>query len=125
MKQTNINFMQGVLRASVGLLMLSGTCTLSAQEETAAQPKAKAKVETPKYEMKEISGTVYDAATKEPMAGVRVQALNNRLYTAMTDEAGNYTIKVPKFVTTLYVSVDEYNATQVAIKGEAGQNAYL
>ncbi len=108
MKQTNINFMQGVLRASVGLLMLSGTCVVSAQE---APAKGKAKTETPKYEMKEISGTVYDAATKEPMAGVRVQALNNRLYTAMTDEKGNYTIKVPTFVTTLYVSVDEYNAT--------------
>ena len=124
MKQTNINFMQGVLRATAGLLMLSGTCVLSAQEAP-AKPKAKAKVVAPKYEMKEISGTVYDAATKEPMAGVRVQALNNRSYTAMTDEAGNYTIKVPKFVSTLYVSVDEYNATQVAIKGEAGQNAYL
>ena len=124
MKQTNINFMQGVLRASVGLLMLSGTCVLSAQEAP-AKAKAKAKVEAPKYEMKEISGTVFDAATKEPMAGVRVQALNNRLYTAMTDEKGSYTIKVPKFVTTLYVSVEEYNATQVPIKGDVNQNAYL
>ena len=124
MKQTNINFMQGVLRASVGLLMLSGTCVLSAQEAP-AKAKSKAKVETPKYEMKEISGTVFDAATKEPMSGVRVQALNNRLYTAMTDEKGNYTIKVPKFVTTLYVSVEEYNAVQVPIKGEDNQNAYL
>ncbi|MBR4296666.1 MAG: carboxypeptidase-like regulatory domain-containing protein, partial [Bacteroidaceae bacterium] len=122
MKQTNINFMQGVLRASVGLLMLSGTCVLSAQQ---APAKSKAKAEAQKYEMKEVSGTVYDATTKEPMAGVRVQALNNRLYTAMTDDKGNYTIKVPTFVTALYVSVDEYNATQFAIKGDSNQNAYL
>ncbi|MBO7293875.1 MAG: carboxypeptidase-like regulatory domain-containing protein, partial [Bacteroidaceae bacterium] len=114
--------MQGVLRASVGILMLSGTCVLSAQE---APAKGKAKTEAQKYEMKEISGTVFDAATKEPMAGVRVQALNNRLYTAMTDDKGNYTIKVPTFVTALYVSVDEYNATQLAIKAATGQNAYL
>lgn len=122
MKHTHINFMQGVLRASVGLLMLSGTCVLSAQKVPASK---KAKTEASKYEMKEVSGTVYDIATKEPMAGVRVQALNNRLYTAMTDENGNYTIKVPTAVTTLYVSVDEYNATQLAIKGESGQDAYL
>ena len=122
MKQKHNNFMQGVLRASVGLLMLSGTCVLSAQDAPVA---AKKKTEAPKYEMKEISGTVYDAATKEPMAGVRVQALNNRLYTAMTDENGSYTIKVPTFVTTLYVSVDEYNATQFAIKANTGQDAYL
>ena len=122
MKQKHINFMQGVLRASVGLLMLSGTCVLSAQKAPVASKK---KTEAPKYEMKQISGTVYDAATKEPMAGVRVQALNNRLYTAMTDENGAYTIKVPTFVTTLYVSVDEYNATQFAIKANTGQDAYL
>ena len=122
MKQKHINFMQGVLRASVGLLMLSGTCVLSAQKAPVASKK---KTEAPKYEMKQISGTVYDAATKEPMAGVRVQALNNRLYTAMTDENGAYTIKVPTFVTTLYVSVDEYNATQFAIKASTGQDAYL
>ena len=99
MKHTYINFMQGVLRASVGLLMLSGTCVLSAQKVPASK---KAKTEASKYEMKEVSGTVYDIATKEPMAGVRVQALNNRLYTAMTDENGNYTIKVPTAYHTLY-----------------------
>ena len=103
MKHTHINFMQGVLRASVGLLMLSGTCVLSAQKVPASK---KAKTEASKYEMKEVSGTVYDIATKEPMAGVRVQALNNRLYTAMTDENGNYTIKVPTAVENVAIKND-------------------
>ena len=46
--------------------------------------------------MKEVSGVVYDAATRKPLSGVRVQALNNRYYTAMTDEQGVYHISVPE-----------------------------
>ena len=124
MNKQYFNFVQGALRASLCVLMLSGTAVLSAQTP-AVRAKAKAKAETPKYEMKEVSGTIYDAATREPMAGVRVQALNNRKYTAMTDDKGQYTIKVPTFVTTLYVSVEEYNGAHIAIKDATDQNAFL
>ncbi|MBR7029370.1 MAG: TonB-dependent receptor plug domain-containing protein, partial [Bacteroidaceae bacterium] len=79
----------------------------------------------PQYELREVSGHVYDAATKEPMVGVRVQALANRQYTAMTNAEGAYTIKIPSFVTALYIAVDGYNATQIAIKGSEGQDAVL
>ncbi len=123
MNKKYFNFLQGALRLSVGVLMLSGTCVLSAQSPASAQTKAKQ--EAQKYEMMEVSGTVYDAATREPMSGVRVQALNNRMYTAMTDEKGQYTIKVPTFVTTLYVAVEEYNGTHIAIKNSTGQDAFL
>ena len=91
------NMMQGVIRAGVCLFMLSGTCVLSAQEAdttaVAVQTKvapAKAKTVAPKYEMKQVSGHIFDAATKKPLAGVRVQALSNRFYTTMTDENGAY-----------------------------------
>lgn len=123
--------MQGALRAGVCLFMLSGTCVLSAQTADQAQganaAAAKASKQKPdsKYEMKQVSGYVYDAATKAPLAGVRVQALNNRYYTALTDDKGAYTIKVPEFVNALFVSVPDYNAVQIALKGEAEQNAYL
>ena len=106
--------MQGALRAGVCLFMLSGTCVLSANTETgvsdqksAASAPSKQK-KSSKYELKEVSGFVYDAATKAPLAGVRVQALNNRYYTALTDDKGAYTIKVPEFVTALYVSIPDY-----------------
>ena len=122
MNKQYLNFVQGAMRVGLCVLMLSGTCVLSAQTNTT---KAKAKAVTPQYEMKEVSGTIYDAATREPMAGVRVQALNNRLYTAMTNEKGQYTIKVPTFVTTLYVNVEEYNGVHIAIKDAVGQDAFL
>lgn len=130
MNKNRINLIQDALRAGVCLFMLSGTCVLSAQTEVEADeqevPVAPAKKNAePAYELKEVSGYVYDAATKAPLAGVRIQALNNRFYTALTDENGAYTIKVPTFVTSLYVSLPDYNASQIAIKGATDQNVNL
>ena len=75
--------------------------------------------------MKEVSGYVYDIATKKPLAGAKVQALNNRFYSAITEEDGSYTIKVPEFVSVLYLNLQDYNPAQVAIKGSKVANVYL
>ena len=130
-----IHLMQGALRAGVSLFMLSGACVLSAQtpEEGAeveadytesSQPVAK-KAVAPQYKMKEVSGYVYDAATKKPLAGVKVQALNNRFYSALTEDDGKYTINVPEFVDVLFINIQDYNTAQLALKGAANQNVYL
>ena len=127
-----IHLMQGTLRAGVCLFMLSGACVLSAQTPDAGHaPKAPAKhapapaKKTPTYEMKEISGYVFDGATKKPVAGVKVQALNNRYYTAMTDESGRYIIRVPEFVDVLYLNTEGYNPAQLAVKGHEAADAFL
>ncbi len=129
-KNKRNNMMQGALRAGVCLFMLSGACVLSAQTEmpdtvVAPQPSSRAAASGDKYVMKEVSGHIYDAASNAPLAGARVQALNNRYYTALTDETGAYTIKVPDFVTSLYVALPDYNAGYIAIKGSADQNTSL
>ena len=123
--------MQGALRAGVGLFLLSGSCVLSAHAATeslvaSADSAVVAKRSaSPKYQMKEVSGYVYDGATGKPLGGVKVQSLNNRLYSALTEDDGKYTISVPKFVDVLYVSLQDYNPTHLAIKGAANQNVYL
>ena len=61
-------------------------------------------------EVEEIVGTVIDAVTKEPIAGVRVEALGNNRYTAMTKVDGIFSIKVPKHVVSLYVSTPGYES---------------
>lgn len=132
-KNSKINFLQGTLQAGLGLLMLTGTTLAHAQEvEEANKPAASSmakksakKVVVPVYQMKDVSGQVFDAATKKPLAGIRVQALNNRLYTAITNEEGKYTISVPVFVTSLYVAAEEYSPLQLPIKGATGQNISL
>lgn len=123
MKANQFNIMHNALRASVCLMLLSAAPAVMAQSEVdgegveqAVVKKPVKKATTPKYAMKEVRGVVYDAATRKPMPGVRVQALNNRYYTAMTEEDGSYTIKVPTFVTALYVNADGYNGTQVSLK---------
>lgn len=131
--------MHWALRASLCLFTLSGTTVLMAQDDvdadadtieeviddSAAMVKKPKKIIAPTYEMKSVSGKVVDAATGEPIAGVRVQALNDQLYTAMTGEDGAYTISVPTFVTALYYEVSGYIGMQRAIKGESDQDVKM
>lgn len=62
-----------------------------------------------------VKGRVLDAATGEPAVGVQVQAYNQPLYAAMTDEHGEYTIKLPEWVTSLTFSADGYIVVQQPI----------
>ena len=78
-----------------------GVLPVMAQEEVEAtaddQPNPVTQVSKKQktYPMVEISGTVYDVAEDTTLAGVQIKAFNNSYYTAMTDSAGRYTIKVP------------------------------
>lgn len=129
------HLMQGTLRAGVCLFMLSGACVLSAQtpeQGDSVYDDAKTEVQktpkrpaAPQYKMKELSGKVYDGATKQPLAGVKIQALNNKFYSAITDDNGEYTIRVPEFVDVLYINLQEYNPAQVAAKGSKVAAVYL
>lgn len=69
-----------------------------------------------------VQGIVVDDATKAPVAGVRLKALNDDRYAAMTDADGKFTIKVPTFVTSLFVQAPKYASQQVSIiPGDASQ----
>ena len=101
------------------LVLLVGTSTVSAQTETVANQKAAEQLE-------EITGTVYDAATQEVIPGVRVEALNNNRYTAMTKPDGTFTIKVPAHVASLYISTPGYESVIIKArqKGDIKVNLY-
>jgi TonB-linked SusC/RagA family outer membrane protein len=62
-----------------------------------------------------VQGIVVDDATKQPLAGVRVQVLNDIRYVSMTDDEGKFTLKVPAFATSLFVQTPQYLSQQVAI----------
>ena len=84
------------------------------ETETAIkQPKRKAVQAN--YPTVTLRGKVTDQATKKPLAGIQLQALGNIRYTAMTEEDGSFSIKVPVFATALYVYAPEYMAQQVPI----------
>ena len=117
-----------LVRASIGLMMLSGAICVSAQtNDSNDTPKAPIRkvAKVVNYKMKTVSGTVLDAATKEPIEGARVAAYGNARFSIMTDENGNYNLEVPVFVNSLYVTVPEYNDLQVAFDGENAPTAEL
>ncbi len=122
MNTNSFNFRQRFFRTGALLLCFAGFLCSYAQSESGSAP---AQTATAATQLREVSGHVYDAATKEPMGGVRVQALADRRYTAMTDGKGAYTIKLPAYVTALYISVEGYNAAQLAIKGDTNQDVVL
>lgn len=64
---------------------------------------------------RDITGKVYDSATKQPAAGVHVEAYDDTRFSAMTDENGVYTIKVPEYVTSLSLFADGYVMVQQTI----------
>lgn len=64
---------------------------------------------------KTVTGQVVDAATKQPLVGVIVAAYDNDKYSAMTDEEGRYTLKVPDYVSSVQMRIDGYNFLQCAI----------
>ena len=90
-------------------MVLSSACALQAQARevadststASASNKVSSRRQLPQYEMKEVTGVVYDAATRKPLPGVRVQSLGNKLYSALTDEKGAYKLSVPEHVTSL------------------------
>lgn len=64
---------------------------------------------------KEVKGHVVELINNQPVAGIQIQALGDRRYTAMTDENGEFSIKVPVYATSLYVFGPQYLSQQVAI----------
>ncbi len=72
-----------------------------------------------------ITGTVFDAATNTPIAGVRVQGTGYARVTTMTDTEGNYKLTVPSYVTLLSFSTPEYGLIQRAISNKDVINVRL
>ena len=125
MKSTISNLLQASGRRLMFCTLAIGLCATPAfaqsddeedeeEMETAIkQPKRKATVAN--YPTVNIHGRVCDLATGKPLSGIQLQALGNVRYTAMTEEDGTFTIKVPTFATALYVHAPEYTPQQVAI----------
>ncbi len=89
-------------------------------ETTIKQPVRKIVKDT--YPTMSIRGLITDQATGKPLAGVQLQALGHIRYTAMSEEDGTFTIKIPTFATSLYVHSEGYIPMQVAIvEGDSTQ----
>ena len=71
--------------------------------------------------MTTVSGVVFDAATRTPLAGVRVAAHGNSKYSVMTDETGTYSLEIPGYVTLIDLQAPGYNLIQMAVSEKSQQ----
>ncbi len=73
-----------------------------------------------------VSGTVRDANTRQPLAGVYIQAFTSDKISAMTDSTGTFQLSIPEYVSSLRVLRAGYNTLQLPVSGRtAGINADL
>ncbi|MDO5761963.1 MAG: TonB-dependent receptor plug domain-containing protein, partial [Bacteroidales bacterium] len=134
MKNNIIDILQRQsLRLSLCALAMT-CCTVSSYaqddmddpDETTAGFKApKRRVVADKNTLVTVSGTVVDDVTKQPVAGVRVQALGDVRYTSMTNAKGEFTLKLPDFATSLFVQAPRYMSQQVAIKSKGADQKIM
>ncbi len=101
------------------LLALAATAALQSSLVVPASAQEKLEKAPRKVEQVAITrtlhGKVVDAATGEPLAGIRIQAYNYVRSAAMTDDDGTFTIGLPDFVTSLTYSGEGYNLIQQSI----------
>lgn len=125
MKNTKIYLLQRQsLRLSLCALAMCFCAASFAQDEFGATEDSEfsgfkapqRKVVEEKNRLISVSGLVVDNVTKAPVAGVRVQVLGDNRYTAMTNETGQFVIKLPDFASALYVEAPRYLSQQVAIR---------
>ena len=84
---------------------------------------------TPKqkqYETRTVKGLVLDAATKKPISGAIVKAVEIDGYSVLTEDDGTYELKVPLFASGIIVSSPDYNPVRLGlIEGESQKTACL
>ena len=112
--------MKQLLYIILALISMLTPATAVAQDDDTAGEKAQTlktvkRAVIPSYPTKEIRGVCIDAATKVPLAGIMLRALDNDNYTAMTEDNGEFVIKVPVFTTALYVHTPQYLSLQVPV----------
>ena len=81
-------------------------------EGTVADNSVKVEKKSAVAEVRTITGTVFDAATNQPIAGVRVQATGHKRITTMTDGEGKYKLNIPSYVTLITFSTPDYLLVQ-------------
>ena len=108
-------YMRQLMQLSVALMLMMPSAALASDpmlEGTVADNSVKVEKKGTVADVRTVTGTVYDAATNQPMAGVRVQATGHKRVTAMTDAEGKYKLNIPSYVTLITFSTPDYLLVQ-------------
>lgn len=109
-------YMRQFMQLSVALMVLVPSALNATVSNTEAfEVSDSVKVESKAVDVpatRVITGTVYDAVSNAPMAGVRVKATGHSKITTMTNSEGQYKLEIPSYVTLLSFSTPEYLLVQ-------------
>ena len=99
------------LFSKVMLVIVFVVCTFPLFAQTKQNPAVNVEV---KENYDSINGVVYDGISKLPLAGARIQTVDKK-YSAMTDENGFFSIKLPFTKRTLLISAPEFEDKEMPV----------
>lgn len=110
-------------------LLMAYPISISAQSDDTKEAEAAVRAIAPKqkqYPTRTVRGCVVDAITGKGVAGAIVRASDVEGYSVLTEDDGTYELKVPVFVTSLYVSMPDFNPVRIGLqKAEQQQEVGL
>ena len=68
-------------------------------------------------------GVIRDAVTGKPLAAINISIPD--FSAALTDDNGNYAIKVPNYDVTLFISGEGFQSKEIPLRGDSVANTYL
>ncbi|MBR0049755.1 MAG: SusC/RagA family TonB-linked outer membrane protein [Prevotella sp.] len=106
-------------------LLMAFPISVSAQdddmEEEAEVAVRVIKKKQKQYDTRAVSGRVTNAATGQPIAGAIVSSDEISGYSVLTEDDGTYELKVPLFVTSLFITSPDFNPVRLGLKADEKQ----
>lgn len=115
--------MQGFLKVIIfGFTAVVACSSVSAQQRLTTDTVISIKNAVNKSGL-QASGIITDAATGKPIPAVNISVPDYSA--ALTDDNGRFTIKVPDYNATIFVSAEAFQSKEIALKGRKSVSAGL
>ncbi len=110
-------------RTGFFLLALAFAAGLPAQAQQGTVPASPVAGNSVKQVELKVTGVIKDAANGKPLAAINISVPD--FSAALTDDNGRFTIKVPDYEATLFVSGQGFQSKEIALKGRITVTATL
>lgn len=119
--------MKKLIAIALPLLMLLPLSVVAQVEDTVEEEDVietlgrRLQTKQKQYPTREVSGRVLNATTSMPLTGALVTADGVEGYSTLTEDDGTFTLKVPTFTTSLYITMPDFNAVRLGLQDQQQQ----